>query len=309
MGRYTPSLKKRKTIHPAIKPFYRAEQQLERILGWLQRLALLEILGIIGNIGIVIAVATYVGSEKQRRDAEVLNAWQTITNAHGQAGSGGRIQALEFLNASPGANWRRKFPWFCAPHPLCLWSRENLAGINLAVDSTESAVEDNGEDTFGRSQTVSSSSGVYLAQVQLPRAYLNLANLQDALLMEANLQNAILRGANLQNALLWKANLQDADLKQTNLRGADLPKANLQGAYLVEANLQGALLRDADLQGAYLAKANLRGVESLEIEQVAQAKLCLTKLPPDIDLPENRDCVELGVDPETGSDIDSQNDN
>ena len=89
--------------------------------------ALLSRLGGVGSIGILIVVVFYVGSEKQRRDAEVLNAWQTLTSAYSQSGSGERIQALEFLNASPGANWRRKFPWFCAPLHLCTWPQENLA--------------------------------------------------------------------------------------------------------------------------------------------------------------------------------------
>jgi hypothetical protein len=99
-----------KPKNPFVEPFYKAEQQLEKVLHWLRSIALLEILGIIGNTGIILAALTYIGSEKQRRNAEVLNAWQTLTSAYGQEGSGGRIQALEFLNASPGTHWRRKFP-------------------------------------------------------------------------------------------------------------------------------------------------------------------------------------------------------
>jgi hypothetical protein len=109
----------------------------EPLLRWADNQALISLLGVVGNIGILIAVVSYVGSEKQRRDAEVLNAWQTLTSAYGQSGSGGRIQALEFLNASPGANWRRRFPWFCAPLPLCTWPQESLAGIDLTrLEST-----------------------------------------------------------------------------------------------------------------------------------------------------------------------------
>ena len=101
MGRYMPQ-NKEKASHPMIRPLYKAERQLERVLAWLQKLALLEILGIIGNVGIIIAVLTYIGTEKQRRDAEVLNAWQTITNASGQAGSG---------RTDTGFRVSQRFPW------------------------------------------------------------------------------------------------------------------------------------------------------------------------------------------------------
>ncbi len=194
----------------------------EPLLEWASRQALLGIFGLVGNVGIIMAVLTYVVSEKQRRDAEVLNAWQTITNASGQAGSGGRIQALEFLNASPGANWRRRFPWFCAPMSF-------LKGADLSV-----------------------------------------------------------------------ANLEGADLSVANLEGANLSAANLEGAVLEEANLKGADLFAASLKSANLSSANLEGIERLQTRQLTQAKLCRTKLPTGMDLPENRDCAELGIDLEMG---------
>ena len=94
MGRYlTPE---KPEIKAKVRPFVWAERRLEPVLKMLQQMALLEILSLIGNVGLIIAVATYVGSEKQRRDAEVLNAWQTLTSAHGQTGNGPRRRALEF---------------------------------------------------------------------------------------------------------------------------------------------------------------------------------------------------------------------
>ena len=316
----------------------------EPLLAWANRQALLGLFGLVGNAGIIVAVITYVGSEKQRRDAEVLNAWQTITNASGQAGGGGRIQALEFLNASPGANWRRKFPWFCAPHPLCVWPAESLDGINLAVDSIELAIEDGGEENSDSNTSGRKPHGVYLAQIQLPRASLAMANLRDAnltnanlqdaflygaslqnaflenanlqgtalmyadlqdtILVNANLQDAFLENANLQDASLMNANLQDASLMNANLQDANLTLVNLQDAFLENANLQDAFLYGASLQDADLRYANLQDTEGLKTEQVAQAKLCFTKLPSGLDLPANRNCTELGVDPEMGNDID-----
>ena len=163
---------------------------------------------------------TYIGSEKHRRDAEVMAAWQTITSATGQSGSGGRILALEFLNASPGANWRRKFPWFCAPHPICTWKSQSLAAANLGAEVP----------------------GAYLVEIQLP----------GALMRGANLENAILRGANLTNSTLFNVNLKGAVLRGANLTGAEL-----QGAYLEETNLQDATVTEEQLNQTHLCQTIL----------------------------------------------------
>ena len=318
--------------HPLIKL---EKELLEPLLAWANDQAILSLLGLIGNLGLIIAVATYIGSEKQRRDAEVLNAWQTITSAYGQSGSGGRIQALEFLNASPGANWRRKFPWFCAPLSFCVWGKESLAGINLSVP------DEDGEGVF---LTGINLEGAFLSSANLEGADLNSANLTGAFLNSANLTGAFLYSANLTGAVLNSANLTGADLNSANLQGAELNSANLQGAFLNSANLTGAVLEFANLQGAELISANLtgavlsfanltgadlsfanltgadldsanltgavlysanlQGAVNLTQDQLALAKLCRTILPEGITLDPNRDCEELGRDPATGEYID-----
>ena len=141
----------RKALYCCHRPFIRLEKNAwEPLLAWANNQALISLLGLVGNISLIIVAATYIASEKHRRNAEVLNAWQTITSAHEQAGNGGRIQSLEFLNASPGANWRRKFPWICEPLRFCLWAAESLEGIDLAangldyvVDNSQSEVSEN----------------------------------------------------------------------------------------------------------------------------------------------------------------------
>ncbi len=249
---------------------------LEDIEHLLSKSALLSLLGLIGNVGIIIAVVTYVGTEKQRRDAEILNAWQTITNAAGEPGNGGRIRALQFLNASPGANWRRKFPWFCAPHPLCTWDGESLAGINLSVAPIPEAEEDDSGNII---------PGVFLEEIELPGADLLGANLEGAHLKYANLEGADLRDANLEGAFLWSADLE----------GAFLGFANLEGAFLGFVNLEEANLGFVNLEGADLFSTNLEGAQNLTEEQLTQAKLCETILPEDITLDPDRDCEELGI--------------
>ena len=328
MGRYLPPEAPLKKAHPVVNPFIQLEQRLwEPLLAWANNQALLGLLGLVGNVGIIIAVFTYIGTEQQRRDAEVLNAWQTLTSAHGQSGSGGRIQALEFLNASPGANWRRKFPWVCAPLPLCTWEAESLDGINLGVETEglkpSSQLDSSGEGESPEESPEENPVGVYLAGIQLPNARLrdaNLAgadlggaNLEGANLWEANLEGANLRGVNLAGGYLWfanlagarllKANLEGANLEDADLGGADLWEANLEGADLEDANLEGAELWGINLKGAVLIGVDLSGVKNLTEVQLTRAKLCRTTLPDNITLDPDRDCEELRIDPDSGAEL------
>ena len=275
------------------RPLIRLEKDIwEPLLEWANNQALLTLLGIVGNIGIIIAVITYIGTEKQRRDAEILNAWQTITSAHGQSGNGGRIRALEFLNASPGANWRRKFPWFCSPHPLCTWSRESLQGINLSVDVAKNI------SSVNKNEEIVRTTGVYLRGIELPYADLEGANLERADLWFANLEGADLVRANLEGAYLVKANLEGASLLAANLEGANVGGANLEKASLEGANLEGASLLAANLEGASLREANLEGA-SLREANLEKAKVCQTILPENLTVDSNRDCEELDIDIDT----------
>lgn len=248
----------RKILFDSNRHFIRMEKGLwEPLLKWAESLALISLLGLISNIGIIVAVSTYVASEKHRRDAEILNAWQTISSAYGQAGSGGRLHALEFLNASPGANWRRKFPWICAPNSVCTWPKENLSGINLAVATD---IEVNATEL--QEATTTASNGVYLRGI----------NLQNANLQGANLRGADLRGANLAGANLKFANIQGAFLVGANLKGANLADANLETANLFRANLEDAFLIKTNLKKAFLASANLKSA-GLEMAILEEANL------------------------------------
>ena len=276
MGRYVPLHKSGRKMHPVAKPFYLAEEHLEAVLDWLKSLALLEILGILGNIGILIAISTYVGSEKQRRDAEVLNAWQTLTSAHGQPGNGGRKRALEFLNASPGANWRRKFPWACAPNPICTWPPESLDGVNLSALSEDNNTPGGQRVSPDKDQPSKPPSSVNLSRIKLPKASL----------VRANLSNAFLR-----DAFLRDANLHDADLSNTFLGDADL-----SNAFLFNTDLRDANLRDADLSNAILINIDLRSTKAFaqaQIEGDDPPFICNTLLPEGVKIDRDRDCKIL----------------
>ena len=245
-----------KTKSPSKRPIRRfaawwettaIEKLLEDISFLLKNAALLEIVNLVAGITIIISLITWLATEKQRRNGEVYQAWQVVTAAYNQPGSGGRKEALEFLNSEP-----RRFPWFWLK-----WEKQSLAGL--------------------------AAPKAYLRGTELQQAYLVQANLQDAWLEMANLQKVHLEGANLQNAWLPQANLQEADLRGANLQEAELAKANLQEAELFkanfqeaklwQANLQEASLWKANLQEAYLVQANLQETNLVEVEKLTSKQI------------------------------------
>jgi hypothetical protein len=88
--------------------------------------------------------------------------------------------------------------------------------------------------------------------------------------------------------------LSNADLRDADLSSADLSSADLSYAKLSGAQLSGADLRDANLFGAKLS-ADLSRARGLIEDQLQDASLCQTQLPPDISLNPNRDCKALGL--------------
>ncbi|NEO71135.1 pentapeptide repeat-containing protein [Moorena sp. SIO3H5] len=205
------------------QPLIRIEKKfLEPVLDYLNRLALIEILGLVGNLSILLGLIIFIAGEKDRRNSEIYQAWQVITAAYDQQGSGGRKEALEFLNSKP-----RRNPWF-----WLTWEEQSLSGLEAPK--------------------------AYLRGIQLANADLGGANLQKAKLVDANLQKTKLVDANLQEANLFRANLQEANLFRANLQKVNLFQANLQKAILFQANLQKAILEEADLQKAILIRANLQ---------------------------------------------------
>lgn len=212
------------------------------------------------NTSVLIGAVTFIAGEQQRRDLQVYQAWQVISAAHGQAGSGGRIQALEFLNSEP-----RRIPWF-----WLRWKREKLSGLEVPKAYLVPA------------RNLDKKGGIQLSEADLIAANLQEADLHYASLQWANLNKANLQGASFQNANLEEANLDEANLQRADLVGANLQRARLlnaklQGANLGGANLQGADLDGANLEGAKLINTNLKGADlvgaNLQIQYLSLASL------------------------------------
>lgn len=134
-------------------------------------------------------------------------AWTVVNSAQGKGGSGGRIDALQDLNANriSLAGVRLDGAW--------------LAGINL--------------------------SGATLPSASFQQAVLRGANFENANLQHVDFSGADLTGANLQGAILKNANLAGARLGVADLRGANL--AELRGWRQIEvvSYLQIGAVREA----------------------------------------------------------------
>ena len=228
---------KGKNIPILYKLYYLPEKFFfEPVDYWINRQALFSIAS---QIAILAAIIAFIGGERVTRNNEVFGAWQTITSAEGQGGSGGRIEALEFLNSRP-----LRFPWILFTET---WTGQ-----------TEKDWFWNGEKCEERRLFGRRWKRQPLVSLSAPKAYLEEIHLCGADLMSANLREANLQKVNLQRANLLLANLRKASLGWADLQGASLGGANLQQAYLGEVNLQRASLGGANLQQASLLGANLQ---------------------------------------------------
>lgn len=143
-------------------------------------------------------------------------AWQVINTAQGKGGSGGRIDALQELNAD----------------------RVPLVGVDVST-------------AFLQGIHLESAN---LLRADLSSADLRGSSFPSADLTFATLRSANFRGSDLKNANLTSANLSDADLAGANLSGAKLDSADLSSADLRNANLLGvAWQRISNVKAANIA--------------------------------------------------------
>lgn len=188
-----------------LAPFYALDWLFAWMAHFLSRWVLLEVLEYLGTFSVLIAVIFYFAESGDRIKQKHYQAWQVINTAQGKGGSGGRIEAVQELNAD----------------------HVPLVGIDLS-DAFLQGVQLNRAELL-RSNFSSSD--------------LRSSSFQSANLAYADLNTANFRGSNLQDASLSHANLKDADLFGANLSSADLTEANLSGVDLRNTNLRGLTWR------------------------------------------------------------------
>jgi uncharacterized protein YjbI with pentapeptide repeats len=206
-----------------LTPMYALDWLFAWIAHFLSRWVLLEVLEYLGTFSILIAVVFYFAESGDRIKQKHYQAWQVINTAQGKGGSGGRIEALQELNAD----------------------RVPLVGIDLS-------------DAFLQGLQLNRAE---LLRSNFSSADLRQSSFRSANLAYSTLDSTNLRGSDLRDANLAHAKLADADLTDTDLSNVDLTETNLDGVDLRDANLQGvhwrgiASIRLANLFGARNAPA------------------------------------------------------
>ncbi len=203
--------------HRWLLPFRAFEWIWEWTAYALSRWSFLEVLEYLGRLSILIGVIFYFRESGSRIKQRHYQAWQVINTAQGKGGSGGRIEALQELNAD-------KVPLVGVDA-----SSAFLQGIHLEHANLLRA-DLSGADLRGSSFRYSEF------------AY---AHLHDANFRGSDLEHTVFSNADMANVDLVGSNLTDAKLDGADLTSADLRSANLKNiqwkqiSAIKEANIAG----------------------------------------------------------------------
>jgi hypothetical protein len=199
-----------------LTPFLAIEWALNWVAFSLSNWILLEVLEYLGTFSVLIAVVFYFAESGDRVKQRHYQAWQVINTAQGKGGSGGRIEALQELNAD-------KVPLVGVDV-----SSAFLQGLNL--EHADLLRSDFSSTDLRNSR---------LAGVDFTLATLNSANL---------------RGADLDGALCVETDLRDADLVGSSLMGVNFAGALLDGTDLRGTDLRDIQWRSVkSVKGANIA--------------------------------------------------------
>jgi hypothetical protein len=163
----------------------------------------LEALEYLSSFGVLIAVIFYFVESGDRIKQKHYQAWQVINTAQGKGGNGGRIDALQELNAD----------------------RIPLVGVDLSGAFLQGIHLQNAR--LSRSN---------FSAADLRDSDLSSADMSDANLRSANCRQCIVRGGDLEYADLTDSDFVSADLTGADISGATFAKADLRNANL--ANLK-----------------------------------------------------------------------
>ena len=175
----------------------------------------LEVLEYLGSFSILIAVIFYFSESGDRLKQKHYQAWQVINTAQGKGGSGGRIEALQELDAD---------------------------GVPLV-----------GVDVSGAFLQSVRLPRAALTRANFNAVDARNSDLREADLLTADLRSGNFRNSNLSGAKLQGADLGDGDFCSANFSGAKLAGAILDGADLGNTDLAGIKWQDIkSVKGASL---------------------------------------------------------
>jgi hypothetical protein len=180
-------------------PFIAIEWIGDWVAFLLSNWSFLEVLEYLGTFSVLVAVIFYFSESGDRIKQRHYQAWQVINTAQGKGGSGGRIEALQELNAD-------KVPLVGVDVSSAFLQGLDLHGANLMRSDFSSADLRNSNFT----------------SVDFTLADLNSANLRNTHLDHAKFDQADLRNGDLTGASLTSADLSGAALDDSDLSTADL---------------------------------------------------------------------------------------
>jgi Pentapeptide repeats (9 copies) len=185
--------------HSWTAPLWAFEWFTEWVAYVLSNWSFLEVLEYLSSFGVLIAVVFYFSESGDRLKQKHYQAWQVINTAQGRGGNGGRIDALQELNAD----------------------RIPLVGV----------------DVSGAFLQGIQLQGARLSRCNFAGTDLRNSNFDSADMSDANLRGANFRESALRSVEFDDADLADADLEGADLRGADLSRTILVRTDLSRTNL------------------------------------------------------------------------
>lgn len=187
--------------HWWLVPFAALEYGMEWLAYVLSNWRFLEVLDYLSRFGVLVAVIFYFAEAGDRLKQKHYQAWQVINSAEGKGGNGGRIEAVEELNADG----------------------VSLVGVNLS-------------SAFLMGVRLPKAR---LARADFDGADARHADLTGAAITDASLRSANLRGAKLGGASFAGSALSDVDLTGADLKNADLTGTTLENADLQNSDWEG----------------------------------------------------------------------
>jgi Pentapeptide repeats (8 copies) len=192
--------RKQQCKHAWLLPFVAVECMWEWIAYALSRWSFLEVLDYLETFSVLIAVIFYFSESGDRVKQRHYQAWQVVNTAQGKGGSGGRIEALQELNAD----------------------RVPLVGVDVSGAFLQGVRLDKAK----------------LLRANFSGADVRDGKFQSADFSYANLRSTNFRGSHLVQASFDAATLDESDLTGADLAGAGLSDATLDDADLSNADLR-----------------------------------------------------------------------
>ena len=183
-------------------PFVWVDWMWECAAHFLSNWAFLEALEYLSSFGVLVAVIFYFAESGERTRQRHFQMWQVMNTAQGKGGSGGRIDALQELNADHVA----------------------LVGVDVS-------------GAFLRGVKLRKAA---LVRANLSGVDARDGEFTEADFSFAEMRSANFRGGKFERAILRDADCTDGDFSGADFSGTDLSRVDFSNADLRDADLRDA---------------------------------------------------------------------